>query len=94
MDTVPPLELLESVHAFPGVYQIKAIGSAHEDFVGRVLTAAREELAVAADLSHTVRTTAGGRHVAVTMELSVQTAEQVRAIYERVRQVRGLVFLF
>ena len=31
------------------------------------------------DLDHSVRSTPGGRHVAVTLDLTVQTAEQVRA---------------
>ena len=40
MDNRPSLELLESIHAFPGTYQIKAIGSSDRDFAGRVVAAA------------------------------------------------------
>ena len=39
MDHRPSVELLESTHLFPGVYQIKAIGSAEDDFAGRVVAA-------------------------------------------------------
>ena len=94
MENVPSLELLESSHAFPGVYQIKAIGSAEGDFAGRVLAAAAEELASPMEIDHSIRTTRGGRHVALTMDISVQSADQVRAIYGRLRDLDGLTILF
>jgi putative lipoic acid-binding regulatory protein len=94
MDNRPSVELLESVHSFPGTYRIKAIGVAAEDFAGRVVAAASSELATPGELDHTVRATPGGRHVAVTLELTVQTAEQVRAVYAAIQQVEGLTILF
>ncbi len=94
MDTRPSLDLLESTHPFPGIYQIKAIGSAEGDFPGRVVSAVLEELAGPSEVESTVRTTPAGRHVSVTLDLTVQTAEQVRAIYARLRTVDGLQMLF
>ena len=76
---IPSVELLESVHPFPGTYQIRAIGSTEDDFESRVIAAAREELASPGELDHSSRHTRGGRHVAVTLDLTVQSAEQVRA---------------
>ena len=38
-DHRPALELLESTHVFPGVYQIKAIGAMANDFERRVVEA-------------------------------------------------------
>lgn len=93
MDHRPSIELLESNHTFPGVYQIKAIGASEGDFVARVLDAAAEELASPAEIDHSTRETAGGRHVSVTMDVTVQNAEQVRAIYARIRELPGLVFV-
>ena len=95
MAELPPFEeLLESVHSFPGSFQIKAIGAASDDFEGRVVAAAASELASASEVDHSVRSTPDGRHIAVTLDLTVQTPAQVKAVYERLREVEGLAFLF
>ncbi len=93
MDNRPSRELLESVHMFPGTYQIKAIGVAENDFEGRVIAAASMELATPSEIEHTIRQTPGGRHVSVTLDITVQTAEQIRAIYARIQGVEGLALL-
>jgi uncharacterized protein len=93
MDPRPSSDLLESAHAFPGVYQIKAIGPAGGDFVDRVLAAAAAELATPGEIDHTVRTTPNGRHTSLTLDVTVQSADQVRAIYDRIRQIEGLTLL-
>jgi uncharacterized protein len=94
MDHRPSVELLESIHPFPGVYQIKAIGRAAGDFESRVVEAVCSRLAARSDLDYSVRSTPSGRHVALTLDISVQTAEQVRAIYAEIREVEGLTHLF
>jgi uncharacterized protein len=94
MDNRPSIELLESTHRFPGPYQIKAIGVADDDFAGRVIAAACAELAGASEIDHSARRTRGGRHLALTLDMTVQTAEQVRSIYARIQEVDGLVLLF
>ena len=94
MDNRPSSELLESTHLFPGTYQIKAIGSSDGDFAGRVIAAVVDELASPMELDSSVRTTQSGRHVAVTLDITVQTAEQVRTIYQRIQEVEGLTMLF
>ncbi len=94
MDHRPSEDLLESSHPFPGTYQIKAIGAAEDDFVSRVVEAVVSELATPSELDHSVRVTPGGRHVSLTLEMNVQSAEQVRAIYARLREVKGLTLLF
>ncbi len=93
-DHRPSIDLLESTHQFPGTYTIKAIGRAEADFERRVVEVAVARLAAPSDLEHSVRATRGGRHVAVTLQLTVQTAEQVRSIYAEVRDVPGLTLLF
>jgi putative lipoic acid-binding regulatory protein len=93
-DHRPSVELLESTHPFPGNYTIKAIGQADDDFEQRVVAAVASHLAAASDLDYTVRATKGGRHVAVTLDITVQNAEQVRAIYAGLHEVRGLTLLF
>ena len=93
MDHRPSVELLESTHRFPGTYQIRAIGRSEDDFAGRVLAAVLDELAAPGDLDHSIRTTSGGRHTAVTLDIAVQTASQVRAIYAAIQPLEGLVLL-
>ncbi len=93
-DHRPSEDLLVSNHTFPGVYQIKAIGSAADDFAGRIVEAAALELASASEIDHNVRSTPNGRHVALTLDITVQTPEQVRAIYARLREVKGITLLF
>lgn len=92
-DHRPTTDLLESVHTFPGTYQMKVIGASEGDFTGRVLAAVLEELAAGSDLDHSARETPDGRHVAITLEITVQSAEQVRTIYARVGEVEGLKLL-
>ena len=94
MDTRPSLDLLESTHFFPGVYQIKAIGVTDEDFEARVVEAVVSQLASPSELDYTVRTTPGGRHVAITIDVTVQTAQQVREIYASLGELKGLTLLF
>jgi len=94
MDHRPSLELLESIHAFPGTYQIKVIGNSEGDFAERVISAVQDELTTPSDLDYSVRNTQSGRHVSLTLDLTVQTAHQVRAVYARLHEVEGLTLLF
>jgi len=91
---IPSVELLESVHPFPGTYQIRAIGSSEDDFAGRVVAAASDEVATPAEIEHSARYTQGRRHVSVRLDITVQSAEQVRSIYRRLHEVEGLRLLF
>jgi putative lipoic acid-binding regulatory protein len=93
MDHRPSIDLLESVHQFPGVYQIKAIGKVADQFEARVLEAVTSELVSASELDYSVRTTPGGRHIALTLDITVQSAEQVRMIYARIHALPGLLLL-
>lgn len=88
------IELLEATHAFPCMYVFKAIGRDEEDFVMRVVTAIRDETGNDKDPAYTLRSSAGGAHVAITLEVLVQSPEQVLAIYEQVRTIPGLKMLW
>jgi len=92
-DHRPSAELLDSAHVFPCDYQIKAIGTAANDFERQVVEAVTAELVNASDLHYSVRTTPGGRHVSLTLEVRVQSAEQVRTIYARLHAVEGMTML-
>jgi len=93
VNLLPSIELLEKTHQFPCPFMFKAIGRAENAFVSRVVAAVREELACAVDPPYTFRQAQGGRHVAVTLEPTVQTPGQVIAIYKRMRSIAGLVMM-
>ncbi len=93
MSAQPSLDLLERTHTFPGPYMFKVIGRNEDEFVARVLAAAREVLAADADLPYTLRETTGRRHISVTLIPTVQTGDQVLAIYRRMQRLVGLVML-
>ncbi len=94
MPGLPPVELLESTHQFPGPYMFKAIGSSADGFAARVVAAVRDALAAEVDPPFQMRETPGGRHVSVTLTPTVQSAHQVLAVYQRVQKVSGLVLLW
>jgi putative lipoic acid-binding regulatory protein len=91
VDELPAIELLESTHTFPGVYTFKVIGRTEGAFAARVVAAVREALGHDVDPPFRLRQTAGGRHVAVTLEPHLATAHQVLAVYRRLRHTAGLV---
>ena len=93
MNVLPSIELLESTHRFPCAYVVKAIGRAEGGFVGRVVAAVRDQLEAETDPPYRFRATRAGRHVSVTMEPTVQSAWDVIAVYGRIQEIAGLVFL-
>jgi len=94
VDELPALELLEKTHSFPGPYMFKVIGRSEDGFVARTVAAVREELASDGDPPFRTRQTPNGRHIAVTLQPTVQTAHEVLAVYRRLRSLTGLVMLW
>lgn len=94
MAHLPSLDLLKATHSFPCVYVFKAIGNVEQNFQVRVIAAIREELELTNDPTFGVRTTPDGKHVAVTLELKVETPEAILAIYHRILAIPGLVMVF
>jgi putative lipoic acid-binding regulatory protein len=92
--SLPTFELLEKTHAFPCPYLIKVIGKADEGFLARIVAIVREELLLEIDPPYRVREAVGGRHLSVTLEPVVQSAQQVHAIYRRLANLDGLVMMF
>jgi putative lipoic acid-binding regulatory protein len=90
---MPPIELLESTHRFPGPYLFKVIGRVEQGFVARVVAAVRDALAYEVDPPYSLRESGDGRHVSVTLEPTVQSAHQVLAVYSSLRGMAGLVLM-
>ncbi len=72
----------------------KVIGAAEENFADRVVEQVRNELQMDIDPPFSVRETAKGKHVAVTLEPECETAQQVIAIYGRLSGMDGVVMMF
>lgn len=84
-------DLIDSVHQFPGTYMFKVVGWQRNDFVERVLSAAREVVGGALPLNYRTRQTASGRHIAVTLEPFIDDSDQVLEIYEHFRDVDDVI---
>ncbi len=93
MAQLPPLELLESTHRFPTDYVFKVIGKADEGFLARTLASARQSANLNADPEFTVRQSEHGKHVAVTLSVPAQSAQQVLDVYSKLSTIEGLVLL-
>lgn len=90
---LPSMDLLEQRHSFPCAFTFKVIGSSENNFTARVVAAIRDELGLELDPPFSLRHTAHGRHVAVTLEPECQSAQQVLAVYGRLTGMDGLVML-
>lgn len=90
---LPPLELLESTHDFPGPFVFKAIGKNEDNFAERIIDAVCLEIQQGADIPYELRHTSGGRHVSITLTPHTESADHVLRIYERIRVIEGLVML-
>jgi putative lipoic acid-binding regulatory protein len=87
------IELLESTHVFPCPYTFKLIGLEEHGFVARAVAQVRQALNADRDPPYTVRSTSDGKHVAVSLEPVVYSAQQVLDVYDRVRDLSGLRFI-
>ncbi len=90
MEREAALELLNATHDFPCPFTIKVIGLAADDFERRVVDAVKEALRIDT-VNTSTRETPKKKHVSVTVEPVLQSAEQVLLLYERIRSVEGVV---
>jgi putative lipoic acid-binding regulatory protein len=93
MSNLPPKDLLQEMHSFPGRFTFKAIGLSDDDFALRVIAIVRSTLRQDFDAPYELRETTGRRHVAVTVEPWVDSPEQVIDVFAAIRTVEGLVML-
>lgn len=93
MNNLPPQDLLDEMHSFPGKFVFKAIGRTNDDFVERVVAIVRATLEQDFDAPYELRETTGGRHVAVTIEPWVESSQQVIDVFAAIRNIDGLVML-
>jgi putative lipoic acid-binding regulatory protein len=93
-DRARAIALLEATHQFPVEYHLTVITHTGE----RVFASLREavEMGLAAPLAaeaYTQVSSAGGKYTSHRFRVPCRTAEDVLALYERVRLVEGVVTL-
>ena len=93
MSSLPARELLDSVHQFPGKFVFKAVGQADPAFVTTVIAIVRLALKLEFDPPFETRETPAGRHIAVTVTPWVESSDEVLLIYDKIREIPGLVML-
>lgn len=91
--SLPPIELLESVHQFPGPYTFKIITNNDPSVQNAVVAEIQKSLSLASPPSPTSRTSANGKHASLTIELTLQKAEDVHTVYKALEQVPGVLLL-
>ena len=87
------LQLLNETHTFPTYMMFKVIGKNVDGFCGRVVACVRDTLALEMDPDFRSRTTENKRHISITIEPEVLNAEQVLEVYDKLKQVKGVVML-
>ncbi len=90
---VDAVQLLENTHDFPCEFMVKVIGRTDGEFVARVVETVRLCQELDASPAFSTRETPNGRHVAVTLLPQVASAEEVLVLYQRIREIDGVVML-
>jgi putative lipoic acid-binding regulatory protein len=91
MNREQSIELLNATHDFPCEYTFKVIGSSRDEFVGRVVAVVRQAMGPDQEVPYSTRKTPAGKHVAVTLQPTVASAEQVLDVYGHIATVSGIV---
>lgn len=89
----PSVASLEANHKFPCPYIFKVIGRENHYLEQRVVAAVRDQLGATVDPPYSVRTTEGGKHIAITFEILMEDAHQVISVYRRLTEVPGILLL-
>lgn len=93
MTHIPTIESLEKAHRFPTNYIIKVIGAIENDFAHRVSSVVSGILPDPSTTKFSSRSSANGRHVAVTVEATVDSATTIQRLYQDLLALDGLVML-
>lgn len=87
------LDRLNDVHAFPGQYMFKVIGTNSDAFVSQVVQAAINVLGEQIDPDVSTRESSGGKHVSVTVSVQVEDAESVLDVYSALQELDEARFI-
>ena len=84
----PARELLEAGHTFPGSYCVKAFGPATEAFRAGIREAT--QAVVQNGFQSRERMGSKGNSICITLDLQVETVDEVISVYERLHDVPDL----
>ncbi len=86
------LEKLRATYEFPCAYTFKLIGSKSEAFEGSILREAETVIpGVRPQVSK--RDSSGGKYLSITLVMEVASAEVVKELYSRFRNLDGVRFM-
>lgn len=91
---LPSIELLESIHKFPGDFTFKVIGDSRSDFAADALNSAFIALGQDRNVQHATRHSSAGNHTAVTLSVPVKNGREVHAVYQELLKIPGIRALF
>ena len=91
--SLPPLELLESVHQFPGPYTFKIITHNDPAVQSAVMAEIKKSLNLNEAPPFSSRTSENGKHASLTVELTLQKAQDVHTVYRALQGVPGVLML-
>lgn len=91
--SLPPIELLESVHQFPGPYTFKIITQNDPTVHAAVAAEVQKSLSLPSLPEFSTRTSDNGKHASLTLEITLQKAEDVHTVYRALEQVPGVLLL-
>lgn len=87
------LLLLNEQHDFPCDFVFKVIGKATDDFVQRVVSCIQDCLPGDTEPPHRTRSTPNGKHISVTLEPVITSAEEVLRVYAELKTIDGVVMV-
>lgn len=93
MMTPPSLDLLKANHSFPGPYTFKVIVENRDGVLEQVNGLLEKAAGRALTGNKTARESTGGKHVSLTFDLVVMTAEEVHVIYAAMHTVPNVVLI-
>ena len=89
-DREASLDALNQTHVFPGSFMFKVIGENSPEFVASVVQVVIGVLGPQEMPNVTTRESSGGKHQAVTMVVTVPSAEAVLEIYALLGGLEGV----
>ncbi|MFM8314091.1 MAG: DUF493 family protein [Deltaproteobacteria bacterium] len=90
---LPPIELLESVHKFPGPYIFKIIAHNNEETLNSIVRVIQQTLHLTSSPPFSSRISEGGKHASLTVEVVLPKAQDVHSVYEALLKTQGVILL-
>ena len=90
---LPPIELLNSVHSFPGPYTFKIISVNDEVVLKNIAIEIQSTLNFKSLPQYSCRISESGKHASLTVEIVLRQAQEVHLVYEALMKTPGVLLL-